>query len=314
MIDYITPTCVLSTLGPNADGIMNFTVEGNYWNGNFGAVNNTLTVQYRLKEGDGSYGAWTTVTASISGNTYTVNKEVTGLNYRNTYTAQARVLDKIYNDDTEDAIYSEEVVTRTTPVYDWGRTDFNLNVPLRMNHTATVLRFTDSGNTVVAGDNAVYLRPNGTDNETGQVRIDTSGNTTVSGSLTVGGRKYAENKVLWSRSNGWTMKGDQIATLSEAVSAQPHGIVLVFSYFDGTTGQNYGFNSFFVSKQEVAEYPDKAHVFMMSTTGFTKVATKNLIIGDTAITGHSDNVTTGTAESGIKFTNTAFVLRRVVGV
>ena len=120
-------------------------------------------------------------------------------------------------------------------------------------------------------------------------------------------------KLLWGGS--WYMSATHTVTLSEAISKQENGIVLVFSYFNGEAVEDAGFNSFFVSKQEVAFYPGKPHTFLLGlNAAFATVGAKYLYINDTTITGHASNTSTGTGASGIKFTNSAFVLRAVIGV
>ena len=303
LIEYVPLTCSLAAAAPTAEGVLSFDVSGNYYNGSFGAVSNVLTVQVRYKAGTGAYSSWAALTATKSGNTYTAAGTLSGLDYRSSYTIQVRALDKIRNADTEPAVESGEYTVKTEPVFDWGAEDLNLNVPLRMNGGGVVLRLTDAGNTVLSGANAIYLRPNGTEDESGQARIDSAGNMLVSGGLTVAGRQFGATKTLWISSGGQYMN----------VSKQPHGIVLVFSFYSGGA-QDYGFNSFFVSKAEIAAHSGKAHVFIMATSTFTKIATKNIFIDDTTLIGHDNNGATGTAASGITYSNNAFVLRRVVGV
>lgn len=135
LIDYVKLTCNLAANKPTADGNMSFTISGNYFNGSFGATNNTLTVQYRYKQNDGSYSAWTTLTHTISSNKYTATGSLTGLDYQSYYTFQARALDKIYNADTEPAILSEEKRVKTTPVFDWGENDFAFHVPVVLDNS-----------------------------------------------------------------------------------------------------------------------------------------------------------------------------------
>ena len=132
LIEYIKPTCSVSVSQPSAtDTSLNFTIKGDFFNGSFGAVNNALTVQYRYKVNDGSYSAWTAASATISGSTYKASGAIANLDYRSTYTIEARVLDKIYNGNTEPAITSAEVKVKTTPIFDWGENDFNFNVDIK---------------------------------------------------------------------------------------------------------------------------------------------------------------------------------------
>jgi hypothetical protein len=131
VIDYKALTCNIETRGPTTAGTASLQVNGNYWNGNFGARNNTLTVKYRYKQGtasdtSSSYTAWQTATASISGNTYSATVSIPGLDYTKMYTFQAVAYDLIYTSGIE----SLEKSVKTQPVFDWGEDDFNFNVPV----------------------------------------------------------------------------------------------------------------------------------------------------------------------------------------
>jgi hypothetical protein len=118
--------------------------------------------------------------------------------------------------------------------------------------------------------------------------------------------------VLWE--GGYYMTASHVANLSEAISAQNNGIVLVFSaYTDGAKG-DYWWHHFFVPKHTVASAPGAGHCFTMASGNFSLVCMKYLMISDTKITGHSNNDLTGSSASGITFTNNRFVLRRVIGV
>lgn len=125
---------------------------------------------------------------------------------------------------------------------------------------------------------------------------------------------YHEPKILWGEdlTSGMYMTAGHTINLSEAVSAQRHGIVLVFCYYNGTDDTNFSWQSFFVSKLLVAQ-TTAGHTFTLSRGKFTFIGTKYLYISDTSITGHNDNTLTGTA-NGITYANNKFVLRYVIGV
>lgn len=126
-------------------------------------------------------------------------------------------------------------------------------------------------------------------------------------------RAYGVNKILWT--GEWTMDADKTASLSEAISAQPHGIVLVWSPYTNGASLNYGFVYHFVPKYHVANHNGIGTDFaLFRATKFAQTAGKYLYISDTTIKGFADNVLTGTGTSGIKYTNNYWVLRRVVGV
>jgi hypothetical protein len=120
-------------------------------------------------------------------------------------------------------------------------------------------------------------------------------------------------KVLWT--GGYYMTATHTIPLSERVSQQPNGIVLVFSRFSGGEAQNYHWNEFFVSKEWVRRHPGTGHSFLMTNDGlFSIMASKYLYIHDDKIGGNDVNGQSGTGTSGITYQNNAFVLRYVIGV
>ena len=122
--NYVKLTNDISFDSAAVDGSVNIKWKGNYFNGSFGSVANTCTVSYRYKVDGGSYGSWITATATKSGNTYSVDTKVTGLDYKKTYIFQTRVTDKITSKD------STTITVTFQPIFDWGANDFQFNVPV----------------------------------------------------------------------------------------------------------------------------------------------------------------------------------------
>lgn len=118
--------------------------------------------------------------------------------------------------------------------------------------------------------------------------------------------------VLWSGQN--YMTATQTVNLTEKVSAQRNGIVLVFCEYINGAAATSAFHSFFIPKEQVVMNPGKGYTFTLAAGKFEYMATKYLYIDDQVIEGHADNNTTGTGTSGIKYTNNRFVLRYVIGV
>lgn len=131
---------------------------------------------------------------------------------------------------------------------------------------------------------------------------------------TASDKVYHEQKVLWGSdmSSGMYMTAGHTATLTETVSAQPNGIVLVFSAYNSADDSNFGWETFFVPKQLVA-LSTAGHTFILGRGRFTYTGTKYLYIYDNRIEGHADNNATGTS-NGITYNNSKFVLRYVIGV
>ena len=120
-------------------------------------------------------------------------------------------------------------------------------------------------------------------------------------------------KLLWS--GGYYMQASHIIQLSEPISQQPNGIVLVFSRYSSGAAQDYHFNCFFIPKAQIALHPGAGHQFLLSADGsFSLMASKYLYINNTSIVGHDNNKASGTGASGISYENNGFVLRYVIGV
>lgn len=126
--------------------------------------------------------------------------------------------------------------------------------------------------------------------------------------------RYGDNRVLWGgdMTSGMYMTSGHTATLTESISAQANGIVLVFSYYNGAEDTNYNWQSFYIPKTLVS-LSTSGHTFNLARSKFAAVGTKYLYIYDTYIKGHDDNSLTGTA-NGITYANNKFVLRYVFGV
>mgnify|MGYP003293137144 CR=1 FL=1 len=91
MIDYIKLTCNLSSsieLTGGANAAITLNISGNYFNGSFGATDNTLTIKYRYKANNGSYTDWINATSAITYNDsgYELKEAIQDLDYQKTYT------------------------------------------------------------------------------------------------------------------------------------------------------------------------------------------------------------------------------------
>lgn len=122
-----------------------------------------------------------------------------------------------------------------------------------------------------------------------------------------------DGQILWS--GAYYMTAGHTVTLSEPVSRQKNGIILVFSRYSGGEAKNYHFAHFFVSKAFVAAHPGVGSTFIMSTADvFDVMASKYVYINDGTIAGNAINNEAGTGDSGIKYDNAGFVMRYVIGV
>lgn len=143
LVNYLVPTIVetISRESPTSD-IVNISVKGNWFNGNFGAVANTLRVQVRYKpKSQASYedaDKYVDMTVKTSGNTYTATVSLPELAYTQAYSIRIRVSDAIhvYEGPLADPIYRNTEISKGTPVFDWGENDFQFNVPVGLDSGA----------------------------------------------------------------------------------------------------------------------------------------------------------------------------------
>lgn len=132
LIDYIKLTCNMGPEHPTVDGDFEFSAFGNYFSESFGAVANSLQLEWRYKiagqgypKDDAGNDIWTSFTnIEYTDTGYRATANISGLDYRTAYVFQVRAADKIYSEYIE----TTERVVRALPAFDWSEKDFNFNV------------------------------------------------------------------------------------------------------------------------------------------------------------------------------------------
>lgn len=320
LINYVKLTCSMKVSTPTADGKCAVSISGNYFNGSFGAADNKLTVQYRQStDGGSTWGSWTAATATKSGNSYSAEVELTGLDYQQAYTFQARAVDKLATVNTATK------TVKAAPVFEWGEDSFNFNVYAYVKNNSAYRSYSAAGEPrnvayINASDAYRYGQGSWQNNEGAayfegnEVNIQSRGGISIT-SPTAGlsARNYGVNKVLWS--GVYYMAENQTATLSEAVSAQPHGIVLVWAPYINGAAAGYGYSYNFIPKEHAAlRSAGGIDIPLFRSASFSKAAIKYVFVKDTTIEGYSTNKNTGTGSAGITYDNSYWVLVRVIGV
>lgn len=119
--------------------------SGDMYTGGFGdsqSSNNALTLKYRYKKSDDSdtFSQWYTVPANkvlFANNSYSSDGNVLlegNYDYRNEYVLEVQASDGISNSALS-SVTKTVTVYRGVPVFDWGKEDFNFNVPVSINRT-----------------------------------------------------------------------------------------------------------------------------------------------------------------------------------
>lgn len=138
VIAYIQLTInpILSRPKPTGSDIT-MSFSGDFYRGSFGAMTNTLTIRYRYKESDGSYGAWKNIESTkivfgtrsyTSSQTFSLDDE---FNYQKEYHFQIQAIDG-NSEHQLSTITKTVIVPRGVPAFDWGKNDFNFHVPVEI--------------------------------------------------------------------------------------------------------------------------------------------------------------------------------------
>ena len=143
-IPYVKLTCNLKNNKPDANGNMDVVCTGSYFSGSFGAVDNTLDVQYRYKKQGGNFGDWQTMSIYTGGGIYSATASIVipDFDYKAVYTFECKAADKL------STISATALSVKSTPVFHWGEDDFQFEVPVTVNGDTRItgdLRLKGSG-------------------------------------------------------------------------------------------------------------------------------------------------------------------------
>ena len=141
LVEYIRLTLNIDVyrVSPTSSSIV-AKFNGNYFNNNFGQVDNTLSLKYRFKENtSGVWGSWINLNPVKSGNRYSNGSTPISLgsnfDYQKSYDFEFVALDKIYDGGE---ISSFTTVVGGESIFDWGKDDFNINGKLNLFETSII--------------------------------------------------------------------------------------------------------------------------------------------------------------------------------
>ena len=146
LIPYIPLTArAVATRTDPTSGNARLYVEGRYFSGSFGAAENTLTIGYRLAGEE----AYLPIEPQISGNSYTAEVTLTGLDYTRSFSYELVVEDKLCS------LSPTATVGKGVPVFDWGEADFRFHVPVYLQEGMLADYVVETG-TASMGDNGTW--------------------------------------------------------------------------------------------------------------------------------------------------------------
>ena len=122
MIAYIQLTNNASVVRDDpTSGNATVTLSGNYYDGSFGAVDNTLTVSYII---DGGEPITTEPEMTLADGRYKGTVSLSGLDYLTAHTVKITVSDALTS------VPKTLTAQKGIPVFDWGENDFQFHVPV----------------------------------------------------------------------------------------------------------------------------------------------------------------------------------------
>ena len=131
--------------------------------------------------------------------------------------------------------------------------------------------------------------------------------------ITIKGKNISENQILWQ--GAWYMNASQTATLSQKVSEQQHGILLVWQAYSSGSAQSWDYNFCFVPKWQALTNSGRGVSMWLTADAGHIVASKYVYVYDDKIGGHANNSAGATKRnSGITTTNNYWALTYVIGL
>lgn len=243
--------------------------------------------------------------------------------YVNGIAVSSKQINLIANDQSHPLINLEACNSKAKAIIhsfvdnDYGST----TIELTSSTHEVILTFAADGDTSNPSINGSFLdfTINGQYTQNGMTMTDTEtifsgGIVNIQSEIHKGNIKETfRNKLLWS--GRWWPDSSHTCGLSELITNQPHGIIIVFSWYSGGA-KDEEFCSFFVPVGVVGAKSGKCWTFIMSNSNSDIGATacKRLWISDGKIVGDDSNRLSITGANGIKYNNKSFVLRYVYGV
>lgn len=337
-IDYFYPQITASgkrKTSTSSNIILN--LNGKFFNGYFSEnIKNTATFkcEYKKKEDN----EWTTIVLEPTINddgSFSLKDFDLGeiCDYQDNWQFSITITDKITSQS------SNFPIIKGDPIYYWYIKErinhFKVNGKFNSTNTATVKGLISSNN-VEATDGFLITKKCG---KTTKIGSENSGYCHymtdadrnyfnkplyVQGDL-YGGENYdkkvayfsdllSANNVLWGP-DYYYMSASNTINLSQKVSEQKTGIVLVWQAYSDGAPQPWDYNFTFIPKWQAMTNSSRGVTCFLSNSHAGYIGTKYVYVFDNKITGHNENSTGATkGNSGITTTNNHWVLTYVIGV
>ena len=118
---------------------VNAVIKGNYFNENFGVADNTFEMKFRYRQSGGEWSSYTALTATISGNTFSLSTTLGSVyDFNKEYEFEINIIDKLMN------VTQSVTVTRGIPIIDIGEDDVIVNGDVTVNKSWQAISLTNN--------------------------------------------------------------------------------------------------------------------------------------------------------------------------
>lgn len=109
--EYIYPTVTTFTAErtESTSDTVNLKAVANYYNGSFGNSSNSYAMSYRYRISGGTWGSWTNLASTVSGNTVTGTATLSGISTESSYDFQVKLSDYFTTSEVLDRTVSKSV-------------------------------------------------------------------------------------------------------------------------------------------------------------------------------------------------------------
>lgn len=202
LVNYIKLAITEATLTrpSTTSNIINAIIKGNYYNDNFGVVDNTLNVKWRYRlSGATEWGTYNEIEITITNNTFNKTLELgTDFDYKQAYEFEIVATDKLKSDTVN------RLVTAGIPIIDIGEKDVMVNGDSYIQGViqainGLVSRGTGQAGTAVGNGNLVIKKVNNTEAPNNGVVLEFGNSKAWTGQLYIG--DSAKQGIYY---NGWS--------------------------------------------------------------------------------------------------------------
>lgn len=159
-VDYVEPSCNMKAsiaLSGETQAAITFELNGSYYAGYIGNNLNQLILEAHYQTDGGEWSNWIPLTATpyLSNGNYTLTDSIILPDYEASYTVECRAKDNL------STAYSQHDTKTLVPLFDWGKDDFQFNIPVKVKGNMNVSGIVEAAGFTVNGQEQITVEEEG---------------------------------------------------------------------------------------------------------------------------------------------------------